>query len=146
MFSWLICESYDDKGNAIYYEYAHENKVRIDPDRPEEHNRLNGPGFAQRYLKRIKYGNRTPRIAAGELALRDDWLFEVVFDYGEPGRYQVLDPDPEGREFVNASAISLNYLAGSSGLFLELPGGLRGSYLPTLPASPHVSPFRAGAG
>jgi hypothetical protein len=25
IFSWLICESYDDKGNAIVYEYERQN-------------------------------------------------------------------------------------------------------------------------
>lgn len=30
IFSWLICESYDDKGNAIIYEYKAENDKGID--------------------------------------------------------------------------------------------------------------------
>src|SRR5450759_5375381 len=30
IFSWLICESYDDKGNAIRYEYKKENSQGID--------------------------------------------------------------------------------------------------------------------
>ena len=40
-------------------------------------------GFPQRYIKHILYGNRTPRCADEDLTRRDDWLFEVVFDYGE---------------------------------------------------------------
>ncbi len=31
IFSCLICESYDDKGNAIVYEYAGENAANLDP-------------------------------------------------------------------------------------------------------------------
>jgi hypothetical protein len=27
VFSWLICQSYDDKGNAIVYEYKEENSI-----------------------------------------------------------------------------------------------------------------------
>src|SRR5262249_46443429 len=50
---------------------------------PYERNRLIGKQFAQRYLKYIRYGNRTPRQAGDDLATRDDWLFEVVLDYGE---------------------------------------------------------------
>src|SRR5215472_6607428 len=32
VFSWLICESYDDKGNAIIYEYQSEDSQRIFED------------------------------------------------------------------------------------------------------------------
>src|SRR5271170_6520379 len=39
--------------------------------------------FAQRYLKSVRYGNRTPRQPVEDLTLRDDWLFEAVLDYGE---------------------------------------------------------------
>ena len=28
VFSWLICRSYDDKGNAIVYDYVEENALR----------------------------------------------------------------------------------------------------------------------
>ena len=47
---------------------------------------------ANRYLKRIKYGNRTPnrdsRLEATDPAQLPDstWMFEVVFDYDE-GHY-----------------------------------------------------------
>jgi hypothetical protein len=30
VFTWLICESYDDKGNAILYRYATENDENVD--------------------------------------------------------------------------------------------------------------------
>src|SRR5262249_45708449 len=36
---------------------------------------------ANRYLKLIKYGNRTSHLIQPELS-QMDWLFEVVFDYG----------------------------------------------------------------
>jgi hypothetical protein len=49
----------------------------------QERNRLITLRFAQRYLKKIQYGNRGPRRAGEDLMLRTDWLFEVVFDYGE---------------------------------------------------------------
>ena len=83
IFTWLICESYDDKGNAILYEYKREDDKRVDRAAPQEKNRLLSGTFAQRYLKHIKYGNRTPRVAGEDLTARIDWLFEVVFDYGE---------------------------------------------------------------
>jgi hypothetical protein len=83
VFSWLICASHDDKGNAILYRYQPEDDANVDRAAPQERNRLIAKQFAQRYLKNIRYGNRTPMLAGENLAARDDWLFEVVFDYGE---------------------------------------------------------------
>jgi RHS repeat-associated protein len=87
VFSWLICESYDDKGNAVVYEYVHEDEnedpAGVDLSQAHERNRTNKSRSANRYLKRIKYGNRAPRQPGEDLKGRTDWLFEVVFDYGE---------------------------------------------------------------
>lgn len=83
IFSWLICESYDDKGNAIRYEYKTENSQGIDTSKAHEANRLEALRGANRYIKRIKYGNKTPSLASEDLSVRQDWMFEVVFDYGE---------------------------------------------------------------
>ncbi len=99
VFSWLICESYDDKGNAIVYEYAGENDHNVDSGQAHERNRIR---TANRYLKRVKYGNRVSRLVQPDLA-QASWLFEVVFDYGdhdlnvplrdEPGRPWPVRPD-----------------------------------------------------
>jgi RHS repeat-associated protein len=83
VFTWLICESYDDKGNAIFYRHKAEDNANIDGSSPWERNRLVAQQFPQRYLKYIRYGNRTPRVTGEDLALRQDWMSEVVFDYGE---------------------------------------------------------------
>ncbi|MEG4274721.1 MULTISPECIES: SpvB/TcaC N-terminal domain-containing protein [unclassified Microcoleus] len=83
VFSWLICESYDDKGNAIRYEYKGENSDGVITAQTHERNRTPESRSVNRYLKRIKYGNRTPRQPGENLSLRTDWMFEVVFDYGE---------------------------------------------------------------
>ncbi|MFM7548319.1 MAG: SpvB/TcaC N-terminal domain-containing protein, partial [Cyanobacteriota bacterium] len=106
IFSWLICESRDDKGNGIRYLYKAEDgtgTLRPGQDDPfrAAHQRNRGARnasarSAQRYLHRILYGNRKPLLnAQGERPrrLRDlvappadtvgDWLFEVRFDYGE---------------------------------------------------------------
>src|SRR5262249_16374671 len=50
IFKWLICESYDDKGNAILYRYKQEDNTNIDAAASYERNRLNSE-FSQRYLK-----------------------------------------------------------------------------------------------
>jgi len=83
IFSWLICESYDDKGNAIRYSYKPENSQGIDIAQAHERNRTPEGRSVNRYLKHVYYGNQTPRQPNEDLSLRTDWLFEVVFDYGE---------------------------------------------------------------
>jgi RHS repeat-associated protein len=83
IFSWLICESYDDRGNAIIYKYKAEDSASVDTSQVHEKNRSDLNRSANRYLKRIRYGNRTPRQSDEDLSQRTDWLFEVVFDYGE---------------------------------------------------------------
>ena len=94
VFTWLICESYDDKGNAIVYEYAAENDENVDRAQANERHRVR---TANRYLKRIRYGNRTPNRDANwkptdPAQLPDeDWMFEVIFDY-EEGHYEELIP------------------------------------------------------
>jgi RHS repeat-associated protein len=95
IFSWLICETRDDKGNAIIHEYKPEDGVGIDPGQVHERNRGEREDprrAANRYLKHIRYGNRVPLLDdAGQRPsfLTDTqfqhagWMFEVVFDYGE---------------------------------------------------------------
>lgn len=83
IFSWLISESYDDRGNAIFYEYKAEDSANVDASQVHEKNRDELTRSANRYLKRIRYGNQTPRQLGEDLSQRKDWLFEVVFDYGE---------------------------------------------------------------
>jgi RHS repeat-associated protein len=93
IFSWLICESYTDKGNAILYEYLPEDSAGIDLSQVHERNRTNESRSANRYLKRIKYGNLPSRLVEPDLS-QIKWLFEVVFDYDD-GHYEKLSPDPE---------------------------------------------------
>ncbi len=76
IFKWMIEESFDDKGNVIVYQYKQEDSSNVDVTLPCEANRLKNGTFSNRYIKRIFYGNQKPNE-------RDNWLFEVVFDYGE---------------------------------------------------------------
>jgi RHS repeat-associated protein len=94
VFSYLICESYDDRGNAIYYRYKSEDKVGttgIDLAQANEGNRTPQNRSSNRYLKHIYYGNQKPRAVNEDLNNRNDWLFEMVFDYGE---HDLLNPVP----------------------------------------------------
>ncbi|MGC0327214.1 RHS repeat-associated protein [Streptomyces sp. SAI-170] len=97
VFSWLISQTRDDRGNAIAYEYDRGDGVR---DR------------AQRYLRCVRYGNAVPllddtgerplSVTTAELrAMR--WYFTLVLDYGghdeerpgpQPDRPWSPRPDP----------------------------------------------------
>src|SRR5690606_14346449 len=70
------------------------------PSKAHERNRTDLVRSAQRYLKRIRYGNRSPYFpllkADAPLPEPPDarapdgssaWMFEVVFDYGEHDAY-----------------------------------------------------------
>ncbi|MFN2169275.1 MAG: SpvB/TcaC N-terminal domain-containing protein, partial [Anaerolineae bacterium] len=103
IFSWLICQSHDDKGNVIVYGYNAEDAASIFEDtsgnpqtKAHEKNRTDRSRSAQRYLKRIRYGNHSPYFPVLEakeawpepadataLDGSRSWHFEVVFDYGE---------------------------------------------------------------
>lgn len=102
VFEWLICESYDDKGNAIIYEYAAENDIHVNRMRVNERNRVR---TANRYLKRINHGNRVSRLIEPDLSMAE-WLFEVVFDYDEHHYVQLpLDaarPEAEQHRYAQA--------------------------------------------
>jgi RHS repeat-associated protein len=91
VFSWLICESYDDKGNAIRYQYKAENSDGVSLAQAHERNRSPESRSANRHLKNIYYGNITPRKPSEDLSQRKDWLFEVVLDYGE---HDLVNPKP----------------------------------------------------
>ncbi|MFB9691976.1 SpvB/TcaC N-terminal domain-containing protein [Amorphoplanes digitatis] len=88
IFGWLVCETRDTAGNVARYEYAAEDDHR---------------STAQRYLKRIRYGNATPWLDAdgerprfpGDAAVRDTrWHFTAVFDYGDHDeKHPRIEPD-----------------------------------------------------
>jgi RHS repeat-associated protein len=96
IFSWLICESYDDKGNGVVYGYKHEDSTAVDTSQAHERNRNEESRSANRYLKRINYGNLSPyypKFSENEppTPLPSKWLFEVVFDYGD---HDLAAPSP----------------------------------------------------
>ena len=84
VFQWLLEAQYDGLGNAIKYEYLPDNQANIDGSTSFERNRLYG-GFinAQKYVKRILYGNTVAAFPEGGLDSSQQFLFEVIFDYGE---------------------------------------------------------------
>ncbi len=96
IFSYLICRSFDDNGNMIGYDYAAEDGAGIDRSQAHEANRTDPMRAAQRYLKRIRYGNAQPWFAdwsagGNEPPLPAEWHFELVLDYGD---HASPTPDP----------------------------------------------------
>lgn len=110
IFSWLICQSHDDKGNLAVYRYAKENSDGVDVARAHERNRTVQSRSANRDLKRIHYGNRTPYrpdlAAASPTALPTDWCFELVFDYGDHDSLAPLPDEPGKTWACRADAFS----------------------------------------
>jgi RHS repeat-associated protein len=99
VFSWLISATYDDTGNATRYDYAAEDSAGVGTARPSERNRTAGARSANRYIKRIRYGNREPwRPGIGAIRAGHEpgggWLFETVFDYGDHRR-DAPRPEPD---------------------------------------------------
>jgi RHS repeat-associated protein len=99
VFSWLISASFDDKGNAIAYQHVAENDRGVDLTKASERRRER---TANRHLKRIRYGNRRP-LWRGDGLGNADWMFEVVFDFGEED-YRELAPDDDGTVFARIAA------------------------------------------
>ena len=84
VFQWLLEAQYDPKGNAILYEYAAEDGANVDTTTSFEASRR-GVGQAQRYIKRIRYGNSRPLSPSKPDDTANIWHIEVLFDYGEHG-------------------------------------------------------------
>ncbi|MCA9622374.1 MAG: toxin, partial [Myxococcales bacterium] len=80
VFRWLLEESRDDRGNVILYQYKAENLDNVALALHESHRQRGLASFANAYLKRILYGNKT---GVSSPSAATDFHFEVVFDYGE---------------------------------------------------------------
>jgi len=107
VFTWLICQSYDDRGNVIEYRYKAEDSAGVEVAFACERNHTTQSRAASHYLKRILYGDATslPTNNASFPPLGPDltptqWLFEVVFDYGE---HDTNAPQPSDDPATNNS-------------------------------------------
>jgi len=122
IFTWLICETRDDKGNAVLYDYQSEDGAGINPNWAHERNRggCDDPRRrANRYLKHIRYGNREhmldghghrPPFLTDEQIKNTGWMFEVVFDFDEAHYSEIaLDEartEAEQHRYTKASALA----------------------------------------
>lgn len=80
---WLLEESVSPTGEHICYQYEADDITNVDLNGAEA-SRLH---TASRYLTEVRYGNRegyAPLYAWDDpKALRPEWLFSLVFDYGQ---------------------------------------------------------------
>ncbi|MFJ2256991.1 SpvB/TcaC N-terminal domain-containing protein [Streptomyces sp. NPDC087844] len=117
IFSWLLCETRDDRGNAVRYDYRAEDAEGVDTAAPHEQGRGAPDSLARgagRSLHRVRYGNRVPLLDGNGRRpvdvtpdqLRDaDWMFEVVLDYGDhPG--EAPTPAPTAPRLCRADPFS----------------------------------------
>ncbi len=105
IFSWLICESYDDRGNVCAYQYKAEDSAGVDLSQANERNRSDITRSANRYLKHVLYGNQAPYFpnltASSPVPFPGNWYFELVFDYGE---HDENEPQPQETQPWNCRA------------------------------------------
>jgi RHS repeat-associated protein len=78
VFSWLLARTWDDRGNLAAYEYKAEDREGV-PDALHERHRSVA---ANRYCKRVLYGNAQP-TDPNDPVLPCGWHFQLVFDYGD---------------------------------------------------------------
>lgn len=81
--AWLLEESVNPTGEHICYTWREEDDAGCDKDELEQH----PDTWSGRYLARVCYGNIQVEpsfmLAFGEMPKDSEWLFYLVFDYGE---------------------------------------------------------------
>ncbi|WP_421921236.1 SpvB/TcaC N-terminal domain-containing protein [Marinifilum sp.] len=86
VFSWYLQESYDTKGNLMRYSYLKENSDNVSPEVYEKHRLANNKAFTNIYPDQVQYGN-TAMYDPAAGTYNGDWLFALVFDYGNYSTY-----------------------------------------------------------
>lgn len=97
VFCYLMCRTWDDRGNLTTYEYQADDSRGVDVTAAHEANRSEPVRATQRYLKTVRYGNVSPYTAdwtsdGVETPLPTDWYFKAVVDYGD---HDTVAPTPE---------------------------------------------------
>jgi Salmonella virulence plasmid 65kDa B protein len=84
VFSWLICQSQDDKGYAIVYSYAAEDSVNVDLSQANERNRLalsrsvNGLGNAPHFST-----SNPPAPSPATQGGKNSWILQYAGDLSQ---------------------------------------------------------------
>jgi hypothetical protein len=85
-FAWLPEAQYEPNGNSVRFVYLPETADGLDPAETFEHGLRAPVQFAQRYLKRVLYGNSKPIGPDSVDPTNLEWFYEVVLDYNGDGR------------------------------------------------------------
>ncbi|CAI8698577.1 Toxin subunit YenB [Pseudomonas chlororaphis] len=107
---WLIEESVSPTGEHIGYQYVSETDLSL---AAEAYNVDAHDSSATRYLGTVCYGNKTPSdslfLWSSDNGLTaQDWLFNLVFDYGSRGTAPMTAPGfmPSGSDVLRDDAFS----------------------------------------
>lgn len=109
VFQWMLERQYDDKGNVVVYTYARENGDNVAHTALHECHRGDA-SYGALHPKRVWYGNRAmyaPTLSdtTPPTLTASDFLFEVVFDYGDhPG--DAPTPSPTASWLARQDAFS----------------------------------------
>uniref|UniRef100_UPI0025E82ECE SpvB/TcaC N-terminal domain-containing protein n=1 Tax=Sulfurovum sp. TaxID=1969726 RepID=UPI0025E82ECE len=105
IYEWLLEETFDAKGNHIFYEYAREDED-LTLNESFESNRSYA---SQRYIRRILYGNTPKNVNIGPQRTATShvdntssvrhYLFELLFDYTEDRAPTYLSHDEITKEW-----------------------------------------------
>jgi len=90
--AWLIESSVSSTGEQIYYQYRPEDDIGCDDEEKTVHPDV----IAEGYLTAVWYGNKNAgRTLPGlhDSPSAEDWLFTLVFDYGERDTDLAKEPD-----------------------------------------------------
>lgn len=111
IYEWKLCRTHDDKGSITIYKYKKENFVGIKKSLSEK-NRINN--CTQLYLKKVCYGVKAPYYLGNDIPVEDDFLFKVVFDYGEHDQSENIpkDVDKEKNDWMVRKDPFSNYRTG----------------------------------
>ncbi len=91
VFSWLLEQSFDDKGNLISYQYTKDKAYDLNYS-PSEKNRTDATNT---YIKNIHYGNtvQLDNEHFEKLNYTGEFHFKLVFDYGDHSLPGEIVPD-----------------------------------------------------
>ncbi|MEX2345248.1 MAG: SpvB/TcaC N-terminal domain-containing protein [Balneolaceae bacterium] len=98
VFKWLLESQYDNQGNSIKVEYRAENNSGVDASLIYEKRRVkkfDSAEYNQKYPYRILYGNSAPLFPDIPEDSNNQWLFEVVFDYGQMDAQPYTTSEPQ---------------------------------------------------
>jgi RHS repeat-associated protein len=117
IFQWLPSFAFDDQGNCAVFEYKDEDLAGV-ATRLSEANRRNGLArFANKHLKAIRYGNRTPYFIDdadpfAPVSPAGAFLFHAAFDYGDHDPASPAPTPTPGRVWAARSDAFSSYRSG----------------------------------